>query len=62
MAKSKRAYTKPKAKPGRKVKHRRQSFTLDLKSKARAWKLVDGMKTTAIRKKLNELIYLKKKC
>ena len=33
MAKSKRAYKKPKAKLGRKVKHKQQSLTLDLKSK-----------------------------
>ena len=54
MAKTKRAYTKPKAKPGRKDKLTRQSFTLEIKAKARAWKLVDGMKTTAIKKKLKD--------
>ena len=54
MAKTTRAYTQPKAKPGRKVKHTQQSLTLkllELKAKARARKLVDGMNTTAIKKK-----------
>ena len=48
MARIKRAYTKTKAKPGRKVKFRGQIYTLKLKSKATAWKLVYGMKQTAI--------------
>ena len=34
----------PKAKPGRKVKLRRNSYTLELKAKAIAWKQVDKMK------------------
>ena len=54
MARIKRAYTKTKAKPGRKVKFRRQSYTSELKSKATAWKLVYGMKQTAIQKKLKD--------
>ena len=54
MAKTKRAYTKPKAKPGRKVILRRRSYTLELKAKARAWKQVDKMKTIAIQKKLKD--------
>ena len=54
MAKTKRTYTKPKAKPGRKVKLTQKSFTLEIKAKERAWKLVDGMKTTAIKKKLKD--------
>ena len=54
MAKTKRLYTKPKPKQGRKVKLTRQSFSLDIKSKARAWKVEDGMKPGAIRKKLKD--------
>ena len=54
MARTKRAYTKTKAKLGRKVILRQRSYTLELKAKARAWKKFDNMKTSAIQKKLKD--------
>ena len=38
--------------PGRKVKATRQIYTLELKSKAKAWKQHDGMSLKEIKKKL----------
>ena len=55
MAKIKRPYIKIKAKPGRKAKATRQSYPLHLKPKARAWKLVDGMRTTDKKKIVGRL-------
>ena len=54
MSRIKRAYTKTKGKQGRKVKIRRQTYPLELKKKATSWKLVYGMKFTAIQKKLKD--------
>ena len=54
MARIKRAYTKTKGKQGGKVKIRRQTCTSELKKKAKNWKLVYGMKMTAIQKKLKD--------
>ena len=50
----KRADPKTKGKQRPKVKIRRQTYTSELKSKATAWKLVYGMKLTAIQKKLKD--------
>ena len=54
MSRIKRAYTKTKGKQGGKVKIRRQTCTSELKKKATSWKLVYGMKMTAIQKKLKD--------
>ena len=54
MARIIRAYTETKGKQGRKVKIRIQTYTSELKSKATAWKLVYGIKLTAIQKKLKD--------
>ena len=54
MARIIRAYTKTKGKQGRKVEIRQQTYTSELKSKAMAWKLVYGMKQTAIQNKLKD--------
>ena len=52
MAKTKRPFKQVKPKPGRKVRAKRQQYTLELKEKVRAWKQVDRMKTTDIKKRL----------
>ena len=54
MARIIRASTETKGKQGRKVKIRRQTYPLELKKKATSWKLVYGMKFTAIQKKLKD--------
>ena len=54
MARSKQ----PKAKPGRKVKLKRKSYPLDLKTTVIAWKKVDKMKTSEIQKRLKDLYNL----
>ena len=54
MARMKRADPKTKGKQGTKVKIRRQTYTSELKSKATTWKLVSGMKMTAIQKKVKD--------
>ena len=54
MARIIRASTETKGKQGRKVKIRRQTYPLELKKKAMSWKLVYGMKMTAIQKKLKD--------
>ena len=50
MARSKQ----PKAKPGRKVKLKRKSYSLQLKVTAVAWKNIDKLKNSEIRKKLKD--------
>ena len=45
----------PKAKPGRKVKLKRKSYSLQLKATAIAWKKIDKLKNSEIRKKLKDL-------
>ena len=50
--KTKRPYKKPKAKEGRKVKATQQSYSLEVKSKARAWRKQDGKTILDIQKKL----------
>ena len=52
MARMKRADPKTKGKQRPKLKIRRQTYTPELKSKATTWKLVSGMKMTAIQKKV----------
>ena len=52
MAKTKRPFKQVKPKPGRKVRAKRQQYSLELKEKVRAWKQVDRMKTTDIQKRL----------
>ena len=47
---------KTKAKPGRKVKVKRQSYSIKLKTTAIAWKKQDKLKNSEIKKKL-KLLY-----
>ena len=48
----KKKLTQVKAKPGRKPKVRRQSYSIEIKEKARAWHKHDHLGATQVKKKI----------